>query len=661
MRHVAVAAVFLLVCPIAIAQHLHATTAPGRVSPCDKKFAEAVSQPQFANREWVVTSNGTAQKYFDQGLTQYYGFNFEEALRNFRGAAAADSTLAMAYWGIALAAGPNINLGMDDPCRAVALKAILAAEERAKTGKDDRAKLARALIHALSLRYNDPGDPVSEAVAYSVAMGKIWDQYKDQRSGIGVSVNVGALYAESMLDLRPWGVYDHCKSAALETLQIESVLENCIDNSRDALGANHFWIHTVEGGPKPDTDRDFWSAELLTRLVPASGHLVHMPSHIFLLNGQYLNSLNSNVQAVNADLSEYEESCRGSYTVYSANDKCPQLYYGHYQSHNYFFGTVSATFLGRSEQAVKLACDTSAHAQRFSANEPELQRYMTAPLLTLVMNRNWCAVLKEPEPPEECYMCPFVPDKYPLNGCHILSSVRHWARGMAYIAGANDDSSTCKVQAPDIARSRGEYDAMAKEMTKIVPPTPIGWGNNSAAAVLAIAQSMLRARISWAKGQCAKFGECKAGGLCEKGGQCEAALDEAISHLKLAVTHEDALGYDEPPQWFAPTREALGGAYLQLGELHLAEQVFDEELERHPASGRALYGKMRAQGKTDDLAFCTAWANADYTMTDEDLWPAAILDAKSNVVTTCGKEIKALSKKSCSNPSLPISCPTKME
>jgi len=252
----------------------------------------------------------------------------------------------------------------------------------------------------------------------------------------------------------------------------------------------------------------------------------------------------------------------------------------------------------------------------------------------------------------DCYMEP----PFVTNGCHIIRAMRDWARGMAHAARG------------EVTDASSDYDLMAIQMKEIAPPTPTGWGNNSAAAVLAVAQSMLQARYTWAGGQCKVNENCdtkdKAAGQCNvlrcSDGQCEQAFEQAVEHLKLAVTHEDALVYDEPPQWFAPTREALGGAYLQTGNFKKAKRTFQEALCRNPGSGRALYGLMRALERLpqteprDDFfckawtpadyamtaaeaktSFCKAWKDADYAMTDADLWPARKLDAAGGAGITC--------------------------
>jgi len=511
MRRLALAAVFLLVCPIALAQHFHHATAPDsadpdRNSPCTKKLVAAVPAPDVDKVYWPVTGNADAQQDFRRGITEYYGFNFEEALVYFRIAKQKDPNMAMASWGIALAAGPNINLGMNDRCRQLAVCEIGNAMTLAKPGSVTRVE--KGLIDALALRY--AGRDVN-TVAYAVAMRNAWDfasavkhdadksaTSDDQKKrAAAVMANVGALYAESMLDMRPWGLFDAAYRPALDTNTIIDVLETSMKAEPDAIGANHFWIHTKEASEDPEAacgaakllnyavpgsekcDRNYTSQEPDKKhppAVPGSGHLLHMPSHIYLLTGEYERAMSSNTDAVKKDREQYEGVCRGWYPEYTKNLNCPQLYYGHYLSHNLFFRSISAAFGGQSAEAVKSACDTREHAVHFVANEPGLQRYMTAPLMTMVMNRNWDAILTQAEPDENCYMSPFVPPAYPQNGCHIYKATLHWARGMARAAAGR----------AGLTEARIEFGKMGTQMGMIVPPTPIGWGNNTAAAVLAI-------------------------------------------------------------------------------------------------------------------------------------------------------------------------------
>jgi tetratricopeptide (TPR) repeat protein len=599
------AALFLLACPIAIAQHhgpvSSALGGESRGSPCSKSFADAVFQPDLQKVKWAVTGKPEALPYFSQGMTQYFGFNYEEALRNFRMAKKLDEQMAMASWGIALAAGPNINLGMDDVCHKVTEEESAAAVTKA--GKQSGiTQVELALIAALPLRYDykTAGAARDAMQAYSDKLGGRWEEFKGDP-------NYGALYAESLIELHPWGLYDkeHIPTSP-DTDKTIAVLKAAMEADPVTVGANHYWIHVIEAGPRPEDA--LGSANLLQVLVDASGHLVHMPSHIYLLLGKYRLAVNGNEQAAAVDVTQYQACCSGPYEKYSANPRCPQLYYGHYLSHNYFFGSVSATFSGQSKKAVKMACDTRAHAQSFLVNEPGLQRYMTAPLMTLVANRNWTAVTSYPAPPDDCYNQP--PFKQ-APSCDILRAMWLWAQGMAMASTGN----------PDVAYE--QYTAMTTLMdeNQTALSQPGTWGNNSAWNVLIIGQSMLHASYLWARGQ----------------------GNDAIEDLRKAVAFEDKLTYDEPPQWFSPVCEVLGGAYLQRGyNFEEAKKQFDDELKRHPASGRALYGKLRALQELGDAnadaakrEFCKAWEYADYRMSDQDLWENSPTRSNHDPGITC--------------------------
>jgi tetratricopeptide (TPR) repeat protein len=638
MRHLALGVVFLLVCPIGFAQMMHHGPAAHfpdddlRISPCVKLlyFKPAVLQPEFQKVNWPgIRGKADAPLFFSQGMTQYYALNYEEAMRNFAGAQKTDKTMPMASWGIALAAGENINLTMTDACHLLAKREIACALSQAgrgphKEGCERRGSitlLEGELIDALKKRYDYPvGDKkaaLDHAEKYRDAMKDIWE--KDQQDQ-----NVGALYAESMMDVHPWDLYEKDGTPKPYTPPIVEVLEASLGKPPDAVGANHYYIHGVEGSTKPQEAKAEPSADLLQIRVPKSGHLVHMSSHIYLLLGKYETSLNANVKAVVNDVDQYGDVCRGTYETYTRNPACAQLYYGHYLSHNYFFGSVSATFAGQSKEAAKLACATSAHVERFLIYEPGLQRYMTAPLMTLVVNRSWDKILKYPEPPEECYrQPPFKED----SGCHIVRSIWHWARGMAWAAMGHADAASTA------------FDNMRNEEKKIQQQPPKTWGNNDAAKVLDIANWTLNARINWARKD----------------------KNTTFSSLISAFQAEDNLSYDEPPQWFTPAREALGGAYLQDRQYSNALGVFEEALKRHPASGRALYGKVRAlqglhapQAEIDKIIkneYCPAWQYADYTMTDDDLWPAMPGDAKSVEQITCApREQKVSNPSGCTCP-----------
>jgi len=579
----------LLAPAAALAQHFHQhlEAAPEdalRLSVCDKTYAEPQLDPDIRKVPWKVhTGNPVAQRFFEQGMTLLYGFNYEDALRNFARAKALDGSFAMASWGIALAAGPNINISMDGPCGKLARRESEQARRLADEQVKEISPLEYALTHALPVRY---AQDTIQPVDYAVAMREVWKRFRPDP-------NVGALYAESLFNLRPWGLFDVAKRPAIDTDVALEVLAQSLAAAPDAIGANHYWIHGVEAGPDPARSKA--SADLLYSAVPASGHLLHMPSHTYLLIGAYAAAADANSNAISVDKRQFDAACAGPYQTYIANPACLQLYYGHYGAHNLFFRAVAEVFLGRVNDAQADARATQAHVQRFVVNEPGLQRYMTAPLLVYAAYGRWSTIIEEPEPPTSCYIQP--PFTKP-TGCHILRATWRWAQGMAFTS----------TKPPQLARARQELAQLGQERDRILPPDPTGWGNNSAVAVLAVAEEVLRARIAWAEGK----------------------RESAVEHLKLAVTHEDALVYDEPPQWFHPVRQSLGGAYLTLKDYKSAKAAFAEDLERHPGNGRSLYGLARALKELGDTSwqvywdrYLSAWGTADPAvrpMTDDLLW-----------------------------------------
>ena len=576
----------LLIAVPAAAQHFHHHVDAGlgeqfRRSPCAKEYTKPPLDAAWQKVTWEPTSQSAdARKYFRQGMTQYYAFNFEESARNFRAALQTDPAMAMAAWGIALASGPNININMQGKCAEDALHNARLAVELAKKQPGITAP-ERGLIEALDARY---GTGALDPVAYAVGLRRVWTNAKSDP-------DITAAYAESLMDLRPWGLFDNALRPALDTHEIIGMLQFALKAHDHAIGANHLLIHAVEAGPSPSTAQH--SADILAGLVPASGHLNHMPSHINLLVGNYAKAVENNTEAADVDKRDYAAACAGSFDEYWANPNCPAVYYGHYLGHNYFFRSVAAAFAGMSKVAIEAANDTNAHVQRFVANEPGLQRYLATPMMMLAAHQRWDAVMAEPEPDDSCYaQKPFLEP----TGCHILRAVFFYARGMALASRVNLDGA------------RRNYNFMLGHIASISPPTPTGWGNNAAAVVLAVPTDLLRARIAWA----------------------ENKKDEAIEHLKLAVTHEDAMVYDEPPQWFAPARESLGGAYLKTAQYGKAVDTFHTALEQHPKSGRALYGLMRACEKATkpnakcpadvEEQFQAAWKHADYAMDVDRLW-----------------------------------------
>jgi hypothetical protein len=238
----------------------------------------------------VSTTNRQAQKFFDQGLALVYGFNHNEARRCFQRAAELDPKLAMAWWGVALALGPNYNFPVD-PERE---KAAYDAVQRAIALQENASEPERAYINALAFRYaEDPKADLHQLdVAYRDAMSKLVTSYPDDLDG-------ATLYAGSMMNLHPWQLWFRDGRPNEGTEEIVAVLESVLARDPNHLGANHYYIHAMEASPHPE--RALASAARLEKLAPAAGHLVHMPSHIYSRVGNHIASAQVNIRAVAAD------------------------------------------------------------------------------------------------------------------------------------------------------------------------------------------------------------------------------------------------------------------------------------------------------------------------------------------------------------------------
>jgi tetratricopeptide (TPR) repeat protein len=383
----------LLLATTAWAQHDHGAPAPSGTSP-----------PLFTNLgSWshpVTTASPRAQKYFDQGLRLYYGFNHEEAIRAFREAARLDPKCAMAWWGVAIAAGPNINLPMDEDHGKIALEAVGHAAALAQgVGAADRG-----WIGALLTRYSARPDARRAALdsAYCDAMRKLAKRYP-------ADADAAALFAESILDLNPWNQWTHDGQPNPGTLEAVGTLESLLAKHPEHPGANHFYIHAIEASDHPE--KALAAAKRLETLVPGAGHLVHMPSHIYARTGQYHEALERNRVAVAVD-EKYiaEQSPQGPY---------PLMYY----THNIQFIWFTATMEGRSAEAI------AAARKMVGKLPPEMVAQMSMlelappyPIMTLVRFGRWDEALEEPAPPSS--------ERY-------ARTVWHCARGLA-LAGKGD-------------------------------------------------------------------------------------------------------------------------------------------------------------------------------------------------------------------------------
>jgi tetratricopeptide (TPR) repeat protein len=345
----------------------------------------------------ITSANPQAQKYFDQGLRLCYGFNHEEAIRAFREAARLDPRCAMAWWGVALAAGPNINLPMDPDHAKVASEAIAKAKDLASQGSEAE----RAYIAALDTRYSD--DPSKSRAgldsAYANAM-------RGLAKRLPKDMDAQVLFAESMMDLNPWNQWTHDGQANPGTLELIGVLEQVLEQAPGHPGANHYYIHAVEASDHPE--RANLAAKRLESLVPGAGHLVHMPSHIYARTGRYEDSRAANRRAVEVD-EKYiaEQNPQGMY---------PVMYY----PHNIDFIWFSACMEGRSAEALEAARKvTSKLPLEMALQMPMVEFIPPLPQLTLARFSRWDELLREPAP---------------NVALRYATALHHYARGLALAA-----------------------------------------------------------------------------------------------------------------------------------------------------------------------------------------------------------------------------------
>ncbi len=502
----------------------------------------------------ITTSNALAQRYFDQGLTLVYAFNHEEAARSFAYAAKLDPKCAMAYWGIALARGPNYNESEIDASRE---KTAAQAIQKAEALSSAASAAEQSYIHAMSLRVSvDPkADQKKLGANYRDAMREIMQHYPGD-------MDAAVLFADAAMDLHAWMLWKKDGKPEEGTMEAVQALESVLKRDPDNIGANHFYIHAIEESPHPE--QAMASARKMADLAPGAGHLVHMPAHIYIRTGDYHASSVSNKQAMGAD--------QGYIEKYHIDNMYSMMYY----THNMHFLAVSSSMEGNFADSNRVAERITKGIAPYLKEHPEVQSFVPTQTFILVRFRKWPEIEKLPEPEKS------------LDQAHAFW---HFARGMAYAAQGQMDKASAE---------RAAFSAEAKAI-----PAKTGFGYNTTGQIFQIAQLMLDANIAKAKHD----------------------YKQAASLLNKAALAEDALNYDEPPDWYLPPRESLGGVLLLDGRAKDAEAAFREELKQHPKNPRALYGLaecLRAQGKAVQEAavrkeFVDGWKHADIQLRIEDL------------------------------------------
>lgn len=499
----------------------------------------------------ITTRSPLAQQYFDQGMVLTYGFNHPEAIRSFQEAARLDPDCAMCHWGIALASGPHINAGMSDEAVQVANQALQTA-----IGLSKQAPAAeQAYIQALATRYAP--EPVADRKplnqAYTTAMRQLAHRYPDDP-------DVATLFGEALMNSTNWFSWDSSNPNP-ESLELLKTLESALKLNPDHPGANHYYIHVIEQSPYPE--KGISSADRLMDLAPGSGHLLHMPSHLYLKQGRYHEAVVTNQNGVKADLA-YLSSChpKGGYLR-------------SYVLHNYHFLWNAASLAGESQaalQAARLANNVIQLYEQTGTNSGAKQFHAAMPLYTMSHFGLWDEILQEQAPDTDL---PY------------LTGVWHFTRGNAFRAQGQLQQAKQELQQ---LQTIAANPSLARVMIE----------SNSAAALLELASTVLAAGLDAQEGR----------------------YTVAISQLQEAVAMEDNLAYVEPRAWYSPVRQVLGAVLLAADKPEEAEAVYRQDLGKHPENGWSLYGlnqSLSAQGKFSEAKniqsrFEKAWQNADVNL-----------------------------------------------
>jgi tetratricopeptide (TPR) repeat protein len=497
----------------------------------------------------ITTRSPLAQQYFDQGMRFIWAFNHDEATRSFAKAATIDPKCASCYWGVALTLGPNYNMPMMSSARGrVGWEAVRKAEANARRA----TPVERALIAAVGKRYRgtgevDPSNSKPLLSAYVVAMKQVAARYPND-------LDVQTMYAEGLMNTNPWKLWNDDGTQNPGTQQILDALQSVLKRDPKHPGANHYYIHAIEASPHPE--QALRSAEVLNGMMPAAGHLQHMPAHILQRVGRYEDAAEANRKGAAADLAYLKETA-------------PPDYYPMYLIHNFQFLGNAAGMEGRRAETIEALKEARAHIpEQLLLGMPGLDWSASFIYDGYTKFGMWDDMLKEPAPSAK------------LPGATI-SYFQSRATALA-ATGKIDEAKAALAQTGKLIA------AVPAEATQ---------GNNAAKPLYEIGQLKAQARIAAAEGK----------------------RDESIQLLTQAVTLEDKLAYNEPNDMIFPTRHLLGAELLAAGKPAEAEAVYREDLKRHPNNGWAYLGlsqALAAQKKDADAAaakksFEDAWRRAD--------------------------------------------------
>jgi tetratricopeptide (TPR) repeat protein len=498
----------------------------------------------------VTTASPVAQRYFDQGLRLTYGFNHDEAIKSYTEGIREDSTCAMCWWGIAYALGPNINVPMDTG----AVRPAWDALQRAMQYAARTTPREQAYIRALGSRYrpDPPADRSALDSAWARAIGAVARTYP-------ADDDAATLYAEALMDLRPWHYWTNAgRPLAPSTTEQVAVLERVTRRTPDHPGACHFYIHAIEASNF--AERALPCAQRLGGLMPGAGHLVHMPTHIYMRLGRWEEAVAHNATAVQVD-QEYLDA-RHPAGVYPIG----------YVPHNYHVMWEALLMTGRSAEAMSAANSITAKVPvEVVRMIPPFEYYSPVVLFTQARFSRWDQLLAAPAPD---------------SALRYTTGIWYWARGLAFAAKGQLDSAAAAGDSLAAIAARTPADQMANL--------------NSSRTLLEIGQHSL------------------AGELAAR----RQRSDEAVSQLRKGIALEDELIYDEPTAWVVPLRQQLGAVLLASGRNREAEQAFRQDLRQYPDNGWSLHGlaqALSAQGRAGEAEKVTSrfrqvWAKSDVTL-----------------------------------------------
>jgi len=516
----------------------------------------------------ITTKDAKAQRYFDQGLALLHGFNHRGAIRSFQEAARLDPQCPMAHWGAALAAGPHINYALvPPPMVELAWKEITLAKQNASNASE----VEQALIEALSKRYAypQPEDRAPLDQAYAEAMRAVWNRFPDD-------VDVGALFAEAMMDLRPWNQWTVDGQPNPGTEEIIATLDKVLNLKPRHPFANHLYIHAVEASPHPE--RADAAADRLRKLQPGLAHNVHMPSHIDIRRGRWHEAIAANVKAVEADKRHRK-----------VTGNRPLGLFPMYAAHNQHMLAYAALMTGQSKLAMRYVREMikDLPSEFVRENATLVEAFGAVPMEVMMRFGKWDDILAEPED---------YPDYMPF-----ARAFHHGARAIAFAAKS------------DTGNARKEQ-ATFRELVQHVPKET-AVSNNTAESIIALANHMIEGELLIAEGK----------------------LDPGLDELHAALALENALKYDEPPSWMIPLRHTIGANLMAASRFADAEQVYRDDLKRLPENGWALLGLSQAlaaqQKEGEELQSTRArfekiWAKADVKITSSCL-------CRSGFTATC--------------------------